>query len=206
MDFAPMNMRMAVPHANDVGEIQHNLNQQAALQQDFKAEQHKKLIERQQNQVRTKDEAEGEAQHHQHSLPPAAAYVGGRHLPDPVPGGPALCRRLFHAVSLLPAQRLHRGHLPGNPSGPPAADPHSEEGKDGRPDPHKRIWPYEHCLICGHAGHDQGQERVSQKPAKDQPCRDAKESQQKSLPLHHVPQLSGGSADGLELSVQPDIL
>ena len=58
MDFAPMNMRMAVPHANDVGEIQHNLNQQAALQQDFKAEQHKKLIERQQNQVRTKDEAE----------------------------------------------------------------------------------------------------------------------------------------------------
>ena len=60
MDFAPMNMRMAVPHANDVGEIQHNLNQQAALQQDFKAEQHKKLIERQQNQVRTKDEAEGE--------------------------------------------------------------------------------------------------------------------------------------------------
>ena len=47
MDFAPMNMRMAVPHANDVGEIQHNLNQQAALQQDFKAEQHKKLIERQ---------------------------------------------------------------------------------------------------------------------------------------------------------------
>lgn len=60
MDFAPMSMRMVVPHANDVGEIQHNFNQQAALQQDFKAEQHKKLVERQQNQVRTKDEAEGE--------------------------------------------------------------------------------------------------------------------------------------------------
>lgn len=60
MDFAPMSLRMVVPHANDVGEIQHNMNQQAALQQDFKALQQKKLIERQQSQVRTKDDAEGE--------------------------------------------------------------------------------------------------------------------------------------------------
>lgn len=60
MDFAPMSLRMMVPHANDVGEIQHNMNQQAAMQQDFKALQQKKLIERQQSQVRTKDEAEGE--------------------------------------------------------------------------------------------------------------------------------------------------
>ena len=60
MDFAPMNMRMVVPHANDVGEIQHNMNQQAALQHDFRTEQQKKLIERQQSQVRTKDDAEGE--------------------------------------------------------------------------------------------------------------------------------------------------
>ena len=55
-----MSLRMMVPHANDVGEIQHNMNQQAAMQQDFKALQQKKLIERQQSQVRTKDEAEGE--------------------------------------------------------------------------------------------------------------------------------------------------
>ena len=60
MDFAPMSLRMMVPHANDVGEIQHHMNQQAAMQQDFKALQQKKLIERQQSQVRTKDEAEGE--------------------------------------------------------------------------------------------------------------------------------------------------
>lgn len=60
MDFSPMNLRMVVPHSNDVGEIQHNLNQQAAVQQDFKALQQKRLIERQQNQVRTKDDAEGE--------------------------------------------------------------------------------------------------------------------------------------------------
>ena len=60
MDFAPMSLRMMIPHANDVGEIQHNMNQQAAMQQDFKALQQKKLIERQQSQVRTKDEAEGE--------------------------------------------------------------------------------------------------------------------------------------------------
>ena len=43
MDFAPMSLRMMVPHANDVGEIQHNMNQQAAMQQDFKALQQKKL-------------------------------------------------------------------------------------------------------------------------------------------------------------------
>ena len=60
MDFAPMSLRMVVPHANEVGELQHNMNQQAALQQDFKALQQKKLIERQQSQVRTKDDAEGE--------------------------------------------------------------------------------------------------------------------------------------------------
>ena len=35
MDFAPMNMRMAVPHANDVGEIQHNLNQQEYNEQSY---------------------------------------------------------------------------------------------------------------------------------------------------------------------------
>ena len=57
MDFAPMSLRMMVPHANDVGELQHNMNQQAAMQQDFKALQQKKLIERQQSQVRTKDDA-----------------------------------------------------------------------------------------------------------------------------------------------------
>ena len=60
MDFAPMSLRMMIPHATDVGELQPNLNQQAAVQQDFKALQQKKLIERQQRQVGTKDEAEGE--------------------------------------------------------------------------------------------------------------------------------------------------
>lgn len=60
MDFAPISLRMVAPQANDVGELQHNMNQQAAMQQDFKAIQQKKLIERQQSQVRTKDEAEGE--------------------------------------------------------------------------------------------------------------------------------------------------
>ena len=52
MDFAPMSLRMMIPHANDVGEIQHNMNQQAAVQQDFKALQQKRLIARQQSQVR----------------------------------------------------------------------------------------------------------------------------------------------------------
>ena len=58
MDFSPMNIRMTVPQANDVGQIQHNLNQQGAMQQDFLALKEKQLIERQQSQVRTKDVAE----------------------------------------------------------------------------------------------------------------------------------------------------
>ena len=60
MDFTPMSLRMMVPHANDVGELQHNMNQQSAVQQDYKALQQKKLVERQQSQVRKKDEAENE--------------------------------------------------------------------------------------------------------------------------------------------------
>ena len=60
MDFSPMNIRMTVPQANDVGQIQHNLNQQGAMQQDFLALKEKQLIERQQSQVRTKDDAEGQ--------------------------------------------------------------------------------------------------------------------------------------------------
>ncbi len=60
MDFAPMNMRMVAPQAADVGQMQHNMNQQAALQHDMKTLEQKQLIERQQSQVRTKDDAEGE--------------------------------------------------------------------------------------------------------------------------------------------------
>ena len=37
MDFAPMSLRMMIPHANDVGEIQHNMNQQAAMQQPVRS-------------------------------------------------------------------------------------------------------------------------------------------------------------------------
>lgn len=60
MDFSPMNMRMAVPQSTEVGHLQHNLNHQSALQQDYKAMMQKQLSERQQSQVRKKDEAEGE--------------------------------------------------------------------------------------------------------------------------------------------------
>ena len=60
MDFSPMNIRMTVPQSNDVSQIQHNLNNQSALQHDFTAMKERALIERQQSQVRTKDDAEGE--------------------------------------------------------------------------------------------------------------------------------------------------
>lgn len=60
MDFSPMNMRMVVPQSTEVGHLQHNMNQQSALQQDYKAMLQRQLSERQQSQVRKKDEAEGE--------------------------------------------------------------------------------------------------------------------------------------------------
>ena len=55
-----MNMRMAVPHSTDVGQMQHNMNQQGALLQSYKSAKDKEKQELQQTQVRDKDNAEGE--------------------------------------------------------------------------------------------------------------------------------------------------
>lgn len=60
MNFSPMNIRMAVPHATDVGQLQHNMNHHGAAVQDFKALKDREQQEVMQKQVRTKDETEGE--------------------------------------------------------------------------------------------------------------------------------------------------
>ena len=54
-----MNLQIMVPKATEVGQIQHNLNQQSAVQQDFAAIRQKAEAELKQTQVRTKDDGDG---------------------------------------------------------------------------------------------------------------------------------------------------
>ena len=42
MDVTPMSMQMVVPRVSDAAQVQQNLNQAAALQQDFEAVREKK--------------------------------------------------------------------------------------------------------------------------------------------------------------------
>mgnify|MGYP003605765663 FL=1 len=53
-----MNLQIMVPKATEVGQIQHNLNQQSAVQQDFAAIRQKAEAELKQTQVRTKDDVD----------------------------------------------------------------------------------------------------------------------------------------------------
>lgn len=58
MDVTPMSLQMVVPRAADAGQVQHNLNQAAALQQDFEAVRQKADDKLKQSQVREKDNVE----------------------------------------------------------------------------------------------------------------------------------------------------
>lgn len=58
MDLTPMNLQVMIPRANDAGQIQHNMNQQSAVQEDFQAIRQKAEDKLKQQQVRTKSEAE----------------------------------------------------------------------------------------------------------------------------------------------------
>ena len=60
MDFSPMNIRMTVPQATDVGQVQHNINQHGAVVHDNQAMKDQEQQERIQKQVRGKEEAEGQ--------------------------------------------------------------------------------------------------------------------------------------------------
>lgn len=59
MDVSPMSMQMIVPRATDVSQIQHNMNQAGAMQQDFQALREKDDANLKQKQVRNKENAEG---------------------------------------------------------------------------------------------------------------------------------------------------
>ncbi len=58
MDVSPMSMQMVFPRATEAGQVQHNLNQAAALQQEFEAVRQEQDAELKQKQVRTKDDPE----------------------------------------------------------------------------------------------------------------------------------------------------
>ena len=58
MDVTPMSLQMVVPHATEVSQVQHNMNQAGALQQDFETLREKNDAELKQKQVREKEGAE----------------------------------------------------------------------------------------------------------------------------------------------------
>ena len=59
MEMAPVGVQMTYANANNAAQVQHDLNQASALQQDFQAVREKKDAELKQKQVRNKEEAEG---------------------------------------------------------------------------------------------------------------------------------------------------
>ena len=58
MDVTPMSMQMVVPRVSDAAQVQQNLNQAAAMQQDFEALREKEDAKLKETQVRTKDNPE----------------------------------------------------------------------------------------------------------------------------------------------------
>lgn len=58
MDVTPLSMQMVVPRVSDAQQVQHNLNQASAMQQDFEALREKANAKRKETQVRTKSNAE----------------------------------------------------------------------------------------------------------------------------------------------------
>ncbi|MBQ9442373.1 MAG: hypothetical protein IJU55_05120 [Selenomonadaceae bacterium] len=59
MDIAPVGIQMTYANANNAGQVQHNLNHAANVQQAEQAEKEKEDADLKQSQVRNKDNAEG---------------------------------------------------------------------------------------------------------------------------------------------------
>ena len=59
VELAPVGVQMTYANANNAAQVQHNMNQASALQQDFQAVREKNDAELKQKQVRNKEEAEG---------------------------------------------------------------------------------------------------------------------------------------------------
>ena len=60
MDVTPMSLQAIVPRTSEATQVQHNMNQQSAVQQDFQAVRDKQETALKQTQVRKKDQAEEE--------------------------------------------------------------------------------------------------------------------------------------------------
>lgn len=59
MDFSPLNIRMVVPHTNDVGEMQNNMNQHGAMLHNYRTNKDREQQEIRLKQIKKKEEAEG---------------------------------------------------------------------------------------------------------------------------------------------------
>lgn len=60
MDVTPMSLQAIVPRTSEATQVQHNMNQQSAVQQDYQAVRDKRENALKQTQVRAKDQAEDE--------------------------------------------------------------------------------------------------------------------------------------------------
>ena len=58
MEMAPVSVQMTYANANNAAQVQHDLNQASALQQNFEAVREKRDAELKQKQVRNKDDTE----------------------------------------------------------------------------------------------------------------------------------------------------
>ena len=58
MEMAPVGVQMTYANANNAAQVQHDMNQASALQQNFEAVREKRDAELKQKQVRNKDDAE----------------------------------------------------------------------------------------------------------------------------------------------------
>ena len=58
MDVNPISLQMVVPRATDAGQVQHNLNQQPNVQQQFAMEREQMEVKTRMETVQTRDNAE----------------------------------------------------------------------------------------------------------------------------------------------------
>ena len=58
MDINPISLQMVVPRATDAGQVQHNLNQQPNMQQQFAMEREQMDVKTRMETVQTRDNAE----------------------------------------------------------------------------------------------------------------------------------------------------
>ena len=58
MDITPMSMQMVIPRTSETTQVQHNLNQQAAVQQDYQAVQDKMEMRQKETSVHSRENPE----------------------------------------------------------------------------------------------------------------------------------------------------